>query len=91
MSVLSLIQKMSIHVEFINRLFIFNIYTYILLILAYFSLPAYALALEGKSSHIPKLFLGYIFSITSIPVSIMGFLKRNNSKWSHTKHNRNID
>lgn len=51
-----------------------------------------AVAISGKQS--AKVFVWYllygVYTITWIPITILGILDRNNKEWSHTKHVRQI-
>ncbi|MCI9626311.1 MAG: glycosyltransferase family 2 protein [Clostridia bacterium] len=43
----------------------------------------------------PKLIWGYltigVYSLTWVPITLVGFMKKNRKEWYHTKHVRNID
>ncbi|MEN8906462.1 MAG: glycosyltransferase family 2 protein, partial [Clostridiales bacterium] len=91
MMFVNLMKTIFENIPLITNIFTFNFTLYFVLTILYLSLPIYALILENKKSQIPKLFLSYFFSLSNIPVSIIGFIKRNNNIWSHTKHTRNVD
>jgi cellulose synthase/poly-beta-1,6-N-acetylglucosamine synthase-like glycosyltransferase len=65
-------------------------WVWLTMLVVYFSLPIIGLIIEGKAKAISWYFLSYFFSLTWLPVTIMGFIKRKERTWHHTKHTRSM-
>ncbi|WP_155890046.1 glycosyltransferase family 2 protein [Peribacillus kribbensis] len=74
----------------VDRSLLFNGWVYGIFILAYLSLPFTAMILEKKGKKLHWFVVSYIFGLSWIPVTILGFLKRNQREWSHTVHTRSV-
>lgn len=72
----------------IDRSILFDGWIYGLFIAAYVSLPILAMILEKKWKKLHWFFVSYFFGLSWIPVTILGFLKKNQREWNHTKHTR---
>lgn len=72
----------------------FNMITFSAIMVSIFQFvyTPFILILENKLDL--KIFFYYIiypiYSVTWIPISIQGILRRNNKEWSHTTHTRNV-
>lgn len=76
--------------DVIDRSILLNAWIYIFFILCYFSLPIIAMILENKGKKLHWMAISYIFGLSWIPVTILGFFKKNQREWSHTKHTRAV-
>jgi cellulose synthase/poly-beta-1,6-N-acetylglucosamine synthase-like glycosyltransferase len=65
-------------------------WVWLTILLVYFSLPIVGLILEGKAKAISWYLFSYVFSVTWLPVTIMGFIRRKERTWHHTKHTRSM-
>lgn len=72
----------------IDRSILFDGWIYGCFIAAYVSLPIIAMILERKWKRLHWFFVSYFFGLSWIPVTILGFLKKNQREWNHTKHTR---
>ncbi|RFU63971.1 glycosyltransferase family 2 protein [Peribacillus glennii] len=76
--------------DIINRSVLLNAWMYACFILCYISLPIIAMLLEKKGKKLHWFVISYIFGLSWIPVTIMGFIKKNQREWNHTKHTRAV-
>ncbi|WP_409305846.1 glycosyltransferase family 2 protein [Peribacillus sp. SCS-155] len=76
--------------DMINRSLLLDAWIYMLFILCYVSLPVIAMILEQRGRKLHWFVISYVFGISWIPVTILGFFKKNQREWSHTKHTRAV-
>ncbi|MDK2883025.1 MAG: hypothetical protein PWP58_1361 [Bacillota bacterium] len=63
---------------------------WIVLTVFQYLIPLICLLLDGNKITVRGL-LGYPFFVYSwIPITLVGFLKKNNGEWSHTRHSRSL-
>jgi len=61
------------------------------LILLFNFIPIIGLLLEKKQKAILWYFYMYIFGFSWIPLTLLAFFRKNNNKWVHTKHSKDIN
>jgi cellulose synthase/poly-beta-1,6-N-acetylglucosamine synthase-like glycosyltransferase len=76
--------------DVIDRSILLDAWIYLAFIICYVSLPVLAMILEKKSKKLHWFIISYIFGISWIPVTILGFFKKNQKVWNHTKHTRAV-
>ncbi|MBI0580609.1 glycosyltransferase family 2 protein [Neobacillus cucumis] len=76
--------------DVVDKSIIFDGWIYGTFIAAYLSLPILAMILEKKGKKLHWFFVSYIFGLSWIPVTILGFLKKNQREWNHTVHTRAV-
>ncbi len=58
--------------------------------LGYYSLPFVGLILEGKAKAIWWTVGTYIYSLTWMPITLLGIVRRKEKNWAHTQHARSM-
>lgn len=91
--VLNFISNFNINMDFSNMIINRLTITILIISILQFMYTPIILILEKKLSF--KVFLYYlvfpIYTITWLPISILGLLDKNNKEWSHTLHTRSIN
>ncbi|WP_083392082.1 glycosyltransferase family 2 protein [Bacillus sp. MUM 13] len=76
--------------DIIDRSILFDGWIYGIFVFFYISLPILAMILENKGKKLHWFFISYLFGLSWIPVTLLGFLKKNQKEWAHTKHTRSV-
>ncbi|RFU66534.1 glycosyltransferase family 2 protein [Bacillus sp. V59.32b] len=76
--------------DVIDRSILLNAWVYAFFIICYVSLPIIAMILENKGKKLHWFVISYLFGLSWIPVTILGFFKKNQREWNHTKHTRAV-
>lgn len=76
--------------DVIDRSVLLDAWIYAVFIIGYISLPVLAMILEKKGKKLHWFLISYLFGLSWIPVTILGFLKKNQKEWNHTKHTRAV-
>ncbi|WP_409298863.1 glycosyltransferase family 2 protein [Peribacillus sp. SCS-26] len=74
----------------IDRSILLDGWIYGVFMAAYLSLPITAMILEKKGNKLHWFLISYLFGLSWIPVTILGFIKKNQREWSHTEHTRAV-
>lgn len=74
----------------IDRSLLFDGWIYGIFVVAYLMLPVLAMIMENKGKRLHWFFISYIFGFSWIPITIIGFLRKNQKEWNHTKHTRAV-
>ncbi|MED1203068.1 glycosyltransferase family 2 protein [Heyndrickxia acidicola] len=77
--------------DIMDRSLLFNGWVYGVFVAAYLSLPIVAMLLEKKGKKLHWFVFSYLFGLSWIPVTIIGFIKKNQREWSHTAHTRSVE
>ncbi|WP_152667913.1 glycosyltransferase family 2 protein [Aneurinibacillus tyrosinisolvens] len=72
----------------VDRSILFDGWVYAAFVLCYISLPIVSIILEKKGKKLHWFVVSYLFGLSWIPVTIIGFFKKNQKEWNHTKHTR---